>query len=586
MDWLNDLNDAQRRAATARDGPLLIIAGPGTGKTKTLTSRIGYLLGSGRARPDEILALTFTNKAAQEMQHRVAGLPGLQKQPDILTFHGLCRRLLSQHGTTLSFIDEHERLLLIKQLRLAGELKTVTSRELALLLSKLKNLPPDRPVKEDSLHKLLAAYNQELERRGLYDYDDLLQKAYSQLKQNQPSLPYTHILVDEFQDTNPLQYELLQLLRTNDSLCVIGDPHQSIYGFRGASSGMFDRFKADFPAHQKVELTINYRSAAAVVTLANQLYPASVQLVAHVKNQGRAASVHVLNEYSEAAWVISRIEQAIGGSDFTRSHQWGYGDSGESRTFRDFAILYRTHRVGRTIRRALAEHGIPFQIIGDGSPYEQPDMWLLMQLLCYAIQPSRERQAKLESLLTDLSVAQKRVVLKNLGKKTILNISDLAADMARQFDIASSVLNSLLSTLVRFDKRALADFVAYVDALEGNDFYEPAADAVTLLTIHSAKGLEFTHVFLIATEEEILPHKNADTNEEKRLFYVAATRARENLDILHATTRSGQPALISQFVADLPAGILPRLQDEMLASDQRRLQKRSAKRRQGTLFDL
>jgi len=575
---MNELNVEQREAVKVIGGPLLIVAGPGTGKTKTLTARIAHLVASDAAKPSEILALTFTNKAAAEMRERVAGLVE-GAAPTVTTFHALCYRLL---GDEMEFVSEPERAMIIKQLRGKAESTSLTTNELGLEISRLKNgMAGDAKAKH-----LLVAYNQALKERGLCDFDDLLLKTRELLKTEKPDLPYKYILVDEFQDTNALQYELLQLLRSNDNICVIGDPLQSIYGFRGADSTMFDRFAADFPAACKVYLSTNYRSAPEVVRLTNAVFPDSPKLKAHTDNHGTVKAVEVLNEYGEAAWIVNEIEKSIGGSSFLKSHEMEYDNREIAQSFKDFAVLYRTHRVGKTVQKMLGESGIPFQVVGEGSLYERPAIWATIQIMRHVAGVT----VALETLpaLKHFSPLQIKVLIEKLD--TNKKVSELVSNIIETFGFDTTDHAQFIGSLIRFDERGLHAYLQHVDELFAGNFYDPAADAVTLTTIHAAKGLEFNHVFLIAAEEGTLPHQRphgeSDIDEERRLFYVAVSRARAQLDIVHARTRAGKPAEISRFICDIDATTLPRAQDENMATQKRRLAKRAAKRSQGTLFDL
>lgn len=470
--------------------------------------------------------------------------------------------------------------MLIKSLRKSAELKSLTTNELALEISRLKNQASE--TKDTSFDNLRRAYDAALEEHGLCDFDDLLLKTRELLKTEKPDLPYNHILVDEFQDTNTLQYELLQLIRNNDNICVIGDPLQSIYGFRGADSTMFDRFAADFPDTKKVYLPVNYRSVPEVVQLTNEIFLDSPKLTAHTETTGKVAAIEVLNEYSEAARIIDTIEQSIGGSSFLKSHEMKYDQHEGEHTFRDFAILYRTHHAGKTVQRLLGESGIPFQAVGEGSFYERPAIWATIQIMRYFIDPS----VTLTSVpaLKNVSATQINVLLKTIDGTQ--NVTDLAVNIMDIFGLDQAERSQFIGGLVRFDDEGLAAYMRHVDELMTTDFYDAAADAVTLTTIHAAKGLEFNHVFLIAAGEGVLSHKNVDVDEERKLFYVAASRARTQLDILYARTRTGKPAELSRFVRDIDGAILPRTLDENIQAQKRRIAKRAAKRNQGTLFDF
>ncbi|HSE60972.1 MAG TPA: ATP-dependent helicase [Candidatus Saccharimonadales bacterium] len=535
---MDTLNTQQQRAVEAGDGPLIIVAGPGTGKTKTLTARISYLISSGRAKPGDILALTFTKKAAQEMAERV-GNP----EVTLCTFHALCQRLL---GGEHAFVMEPERLAIVKSLPRPAELKGVSVRELGLLISRVKN-----KVKESAdVAKIAAAYTAELERRGLCDFDDLLLKARKLLQEEPAKRPsYRYILVDEFQDTNALQYEILQLIRGNDNVFVIGDPNQSIYAFRGASGTIFEQFERDFPDAARITLTTNYRSSPEVVAVSNVVFPGTAELRARSNVAGQVRAVEVLNEYSEANWVVSEIQRAVGGADMLQ----GSVDEAHH-SLRDFAILYRNRKTATVVQKYIAESGLPFQIVGEGSPYERADI---------------------QELIGMLRAAHEQNVAK-------ASPAAAAQRLAEQAGLDSKEVHQFLSTLVRF--ATLPEALTHLDRIAEDHFYDPAAEAVTLLTIHASKGLEFSRVFIVGVEEGTLPHKKADEQEERRLFYVAVTRAKEQLDILHARRRAGENATVSRFVGELPPSLLPRLTDPQLATDQRRAQKRHAKRAQISLF--
>ncbi|HUC90384.1 MAG TPA: ATP-dependent helicase [Patescibacteria group bacterium] len=570
-----DLNPEQLKAVEAGDGPILIVAGPGTGKTKTLTARIAFLITSAKAAPQEILALTFTKKAAGEMQERVLQLlakAGIKPSPQILTFHALCHEIL---GGELAFADEAVRLQVIKKLAKPADLKAFSTRELGLLISRCKNMAEDNP----DLKKLTESYNSALSERGLVDYDDLLVQARDllvgdQTKREALQQRYKYILVDEFQDTNLLQYEFLRLLLGHHNIFVIGDPNQSIYGFRGASGGIFERFKQDYPGHVAVELTVNYRSASAVVGLGNAIFTSGPQLTAFSQVPGAVRAVEVLNEYSEANWVLNEIQRAVGGGDLL--HTVSDGDSNTECTFRDFAVLYRSRAAAITFQKLLQESGLPYQVVGDGSPYDQPQVQTILALM-------RVCAGRQQTVPEGFSEAEEQAVLNSLQPEAAGDPRSLADKIISILKFEQTPgLQQFIGSLVRF--KDLPAALNYFDSIAKQDFYDAQADAITLLTIHASKGLEFPRVFLIGTEEGILPHKNADPHEEKRLLYVAATRAKHNLDITYAQKRGGNPAQPSRFIVGLPADKLSRSVDPALASDKLKAKKRAAKRRQQSLF--
>lgn len=554
MSRYQGLNDQQRLAAESPAGPILIIAGPGTGKTKTLIARLNFLLKTG-IPADRLLALTFTNKAASEMKTRISTEP----KPHITTFHALCHKFLTEiEGEAPTIISQVERQQIVRNLKKSRSQKGISMRELELYLSRLKN------QSEPSDDELLLVYQQALAEKNLHDYDDLLLKLHRYLSKDvtlrtELQERYDAILVDEFQDTNELQYEILKLLNGTDNIFVIGDPAQSIYGFRGASAAVFDQFKRDWPTTRRVTLDTNYRSTVNVVNLGCHIFPGTPPLVAHRQTDGSVKAIHVLNEYSEAKWIINAIEASTGGSTMLMGSEHHTTQRSDHR-FSDFAVLYRTHRTAAVIRRLLDETGLPYQVAGEGSPYSHPSVVALVQEL-------------------------KTMKTENTGP-----ISQIIATKASNlgFDITSPDIRAVINHAVRFDKATLLDFLQHLDIIADTEFYDPSADAITLLTIHAAKGLEFGHVFLIGAEDGILPnhtpYRSADVNEERRLFYVAVTRARDTIDILHTKKRSGKPARISPFVTELPSSILPRGLDPNLTVEQEKSRKRALKRSQTSLF--
>lgn len=568
---MNDLNNQQLSAVRAGNGPVLIVAGPGTGKTKTLTDRIVYLVENGEVPADKILALTFTKKAAREMQQRVATqLSGAL--PQISTFHALCHDLLKAHTRAeIKFITEPQRLALIKSLPRPAGIRHLSMREVGLLISKFKN---DAEQTTDAA-KITQVYNQALSDQNLHDFDDLLTKtrellrADPQVSQSVKSR-FKYILVDEFQDTNQLQYDLLQLIRGNDNLFVIGDPNQSIYGFRGASGDIFGQFKRDFPQAKQVTLQVNYRSSPEVVQLSNAIFADSTPLKSFQKANGQVRAIQVLNEYSEANWVLSQIQSAIGGGDFTKV----VSDEVRSkqRTLKDFAILYRSRAAALATTKAIEQSGLPYQIVGEGSPYEQPDVQAaitLLRILAGTQQPVTVKK---------LSSNQVQKLLEKIDKNQAPG--QIVEQLAELFELKQT--RQLANNLVRF--KDLSDAVKYLDEISGQQFYDPNADAITLLTIHASKGLEFPHVFLIGTNQGILPHNKADENEEKRLFYVAATRVKDCLEIIYSKKRSGESAVVSPFVSVITDNILPKIIDPNLERDQQRAHKRQLKSSQQSLL--
>jgi DNA helicase-2/ATP-dependent DNA helicase PcrA len=566
MSLFDSLNEAQRAAAQAGDGPVMIVAGPGTGKTKTLTSRIAHLLESGRSA-DQILALTFTKKSAEEMKTRVAAL-GLKAQPTITTFHALCHQII---GGEAPFVSDAVRLQIIKSLPRPKTLKDISARELGLLVSRTKNTPT---AAEPDLAKVVRAYNQALQNQGLRDFDDLLVQAHQLLQAGTAATRYDYILVDEFQDTNLLQYEILKLLLGSRNIFVIGDPNQSIYGFRGASGTIFEQFAKDFSGCKQVHLTINYRSAPQIVRLANALFETAPDLQASSQGFGTVRAVETLNEYGEAEWVLGHIQRAIGGGDFLKAVSDDH--RADHRRLSDFAVLYRSRSAALTFQKLLAESGLPYQVVGDGSPYDQPQIQAIIKLMRAALS---HEPIELEGY----GSAERRYLAELLATAETAAPSALAAQIVQTLGIEQSLeLQQFAAALVRF--KDVKSALQYFDDIAENGFYDPLADAVTLLTIHAGKGLEFPQVFLIGAEEGILPSHRGEIDEEKRLFYVAATRAQDRLEIVHSRNRKSQKAEVSRFVSQLPADVLERHIDPGIDAQLRRIAKRAAKNSQTSLF--
>lgn len=580
VDILQDANDAQARAITSDFVPMMIVAGPGTGKTKTLTARIVHLLLSG-VSPNAVLALTFTNKAAHEMRERVKSHAAVSVMPTIATFHALCLDIQRrEQKAAIQFATDAERAQAVKEALRRTSRTGVSQRDAALLTSRAKGSL--RGAQEDE--GLVTAYNAALHEAGVMDFDDLILNTYHLLKNNSEvrdryRARYQHILIDEFQDTSELQWALVQLLRGSESVFVIGDPKQSIYGFRGATRDMFAVFRADFPACEVVNLETNYRSYPEVVAIANAIFPNETTLTPHHTTHGLVRVMRTLNEYTEADAALKIIEEGVGGTTMLSA---GTGLGG--RRFRDFAIIYRTHRSAHVIEQRLHDSGIPYQVVGEDSPYEQPETRAIIDTLRW-LEGAKTvphikglTQTAVKSLLSDVeSSGSVSGVAESIAERLRLGAGDKRSELR---------VKHFIGTLVRF--ASLNSAVAYFDAMAKQDFYDPQADAVTLLTIHASKGLEFTHVIMLATEEGILPHirtsEAPNIAEERRLFYVAATRARHDLTMLYAKKRRGALAELSRYVQDISDKLLPRVDDPNMMLAQKRIDKRQQKARQGTLF--
>lgn len=579
------LNAEQLQVVHASPGPLCVIAGPGTGKTKTLVARLQYLIQECSEAPAGILALTFTNKAAREMQSRYAATQGpAQGRPLITTFHGLAHSLLPlAHEKML--INSLDRDAIITQLRKEKILKGASARDIGLAISRFKNQtdPPD----DQALRMLVERYDTELATRNAYDYDDLLRTLHAALldnEQQKQTARFRHILVDEFQDTNALQYAVLQLLQVKNTM-VIGDPLQSIYGFRGAYGEVFERFRADHPDVRTITLRTNYRSTPQVVRLTNAIFPEAPQLHAHRKSGDPIQVIATLHEFGEAEWIVQEIERHIGGSTLLQGST--HHTAKDQRGLGDFAVLYRTHAIARHVIQRLEQSGLPYQVAGEDSPLARPPIATIIQALRYV------SKAVDTPLLPGYDAAQAKVLLDplfdELADTSVPQVIERTiAVLALETEKTKVALRQFVGTAVRFENTSLEVYVRHLQAVAEQAYYDPAAEAVTLLTIHASKGLEFPCVFMLAVEEGSLPYyaegKSSDIAEEKRLFYVATTRARDALYMLHTHTRQRQPKELSSFVRALPQNIVGLQTDPAIARQLKTIRRREQKRSQSTLF--
>ncbi|MGD0242625.1 MAG: UvrD-helicase domain-containing protein [Streptosporangiaceae bacterium] len=526
---LDGLDPEQRAAATA-DGPLLIIAGPGSGKTRTLTYRIAHQVAELGLPAAGFLGITFTRRAAQEVQDRLAalcppelGCPAADGQPLVTTFHGLGLRILREHhaaaGLPAGFLVADEAVLLQVATELAG-----SERDARKLIA-----DPDR---RPDLRRVLADGE-------LIDFDGLIELPAALLR-DQPDIAaalrarWPRVSVDEYQDIDPVQYELIRLLSGDGAgLTAIGDPDQAIYGFRGADVGIFGRFAADFPGATTVELTRNYRSNPAIVTAAGQAIAPSTLVpgrTAIAARSGMPAGVVTLDEaadeHAEAGWIAATIDQLLGGTSFN-SLDSGRADGHEHGKIglADIAVLYRTDAQAGPIAQALTRAGLPYQKRSHDRLARRPGVAGVVRELRLAADAAGE--------VAGLVTASVRSLTKARGERDA-TVTDIRA------------AGELLLPLARRCGADLERFLAEIAVGAETDALDPRAEAVTLLTLHGAKGLEYDVVFLAGCERGLLPLRlpgagplaEEDAAEERRLFFVGLTRARERLLLSYAARRA------------------------------------------------
>jgi uncharacterized protein (TIGR00375 family) len=621
------LNETQQEAVQHAGGPLLIVAGPGTGKTFTLAHRIARLLLKGGARPDEILAITFTNKAAQAMAERLEGIldkPRLLERLTIKTFHALCLDILSGRtkdpGTQpgISLLNENDRAQFVKEAISrtcsASDSKKLDPVEIAGLISMVKQrllLPEDDfagavpSAMMGQFPSVYKEYQETLAHNRLHDFDDLILQTVTLFETDRAirkayQKRFRFISVDEYQDINYAQYRLIRLLAPQDHhICVIGDPDQAIYGFRGADVRYFHRFCDDYPGAKTISLKQNYRSTETILQASGQLIGLNdtERMV-----EGLWSGVHGVKtlmvaglptEKAEAEYVVKTIDQEVGGiahfsMDTGRVDRF---EERQDRSFGDFAVLYRIKELGRALEEAFARSGIPFQIVGKEKLEDRKG---IRELVSY-LKAGRSVACNLdvERILNfpargigrnTLSALKKWSELNKAPLVTALEHSDevsgvkpgpagklraFAGDLAKlkefihgssvyeQIDYIRSNFNimdamdgdkafeedvtALLALSRSFGSRTL-EFLAHLALEVAQDRYDPTAEKVSLMTMHAAKGLEFPVVFIAGCEDGVIPYRRTDTGqgdllEERRLFYVAMTRAQERIYLTHAKKR-------------------------------------------------
>ena len=610
---LDGLNPEQRRAVETTEGPLLIQAGAGSGKTKTLTHRIAYIIASQKAYPTNILAVTFTNKAAKEMRERVAKLLGDRAEnrgfmPYMGTFHSICVRLLRQDGEHIgiprSFVifDETDRVNAIKQAskQLHIDEKSFPARTLSSIISSAKNdlisaqeyadvamSPAQRAAAQ-----VYPLYQQALRDASALDFDDLIARTVSMLE-TQPEIrakwqtQFKYIMIDEYQDTNAAQYKLVKLLTNQDkNIAVVGDDWQSIYSWRGADFRNILNFERDYPNCTVIKLEQNYRSTKHILEAAHGVITRNQQrsdkkLWTSSEGGLPVQILQLANERAEGEAVVRRIRDGL--------------DRGV-RNYRDYAVLYRTNAQSRAMEETFIHYGIPYKIVGGTRFYDRKEIKDLIAYLRLIFQP--EDRVSFERIVNvpargvggksvETFFAWQRasgLTLKQAldhsgecseitprARKSLGELADILGSLRELVNETPPV--ALIDSLVRridylgylddgtaqgesrqenvkeligvaqtYQEVGLDGFLEEVALISDLDQADLNSDAVTLMTLHAAKGLEFPVVFMIGMEETIFPHSRAlydqsEMEEERRLCYVGMTRAREELYLISATGR-------------------------------------------------
>ncbi|MFQ5817668.1 MAG: ATP-dependent helicase [Terriglobia bacterium] len=633
MSLLEALNPAQREAVTAAEGPVLVLAGAGSGKTRVIIYRVAYLLEQGKARPEEILAVTFTNKAADEMRERVQRLVGTLQPAWISTFHSFCARLLRREAAAAGlprdftiYDDEDQERLVRQALKEIGVDPTAwTSRSVLERISRAKTAgatpaqwAASNNPKERELAPVFERYAQGLAAVGALDFDDLLLRAVALLgTQSEVRQRYhqrfRYLQVDEYQDTNRPQYELLRLLTgAHRNLCVVGDEDQSIYGWRGADYGNIFRFEQDFPGTRVILLEQNYRSTQPILA-------AATALISH--NRTRKGKVLWSERREGPKAKLYQAERPTAESQFVAETIWQYQ---RTQPRARLAVLYRTNAQSRLFEEALRRYAIPYRVVGGFSFYKRAEVKAVLAYLRLARNPADNL-----SLLRILNVPPRGLgtatsealvaCAQTQGVSLWKALEAVAADASmrtakalagfREFiervreELGHNPLSAVLRFVVREsgweDKLRQAGTEEALGRLENlweliraaeeseergetpEEFLDRAAlvsdaddyDAtspVTLLTLHSAKGTEFSVVFLTGLEEGVFPHVRSLTSEaaieeERRLCYVGMTRAQNELYLTRSRRRRGWSREESdendpsRFLEEISAELLERL---------------------------
>ena len=631
LNLLEKLNDKQREAASQIDGSILILAGAGSGKTRTITYRIAHMIENVGISPYSILAVTFTNKAAKEMRERVEELVGdVAKACTISTFHSFGMRLLRMYGKEVGYnsnftiydTDDQKRIVkaILKGQNLSINGVKLTERDLVSMISKIKEQIKtfdEYSVMNKQIVEVYDKYNRALLESNAMDFSDILLNTYKLLQKpeilEKVQNKYKYIMIDEYQDTNNLQYKIIDLIaRKSSNLCVVGDENQSIYGFRGANILNILNFETNYNNAKIIKLEENYRSTTTILDAANELIKnnkSSKDKKLWTQN-GKGDLIKVL-ACDNARDEVSRIIEII-----KENHQNGIA-------YRDMTILYRTNAQSRLFEEGFLRYNIPHKVFGGISFYSRAEIKDIIAYLSIIVNPQDELNLQriinvpkrkvgekgIEKIITyarenNLNLLEALSHIKEIsgltvvGKEKILEMYDIIKELKdlSYTETASYIVQTLIDKIKYIDyikenysdaearienidefknsilelenvvgELRLNEYLENVSLISATDDLEEKSDYVKLMTIHNSKGLEFPIVFLVGFENEIFPGSRAmfeekEMEEERRLCYVALTRAEKKLYLSHATIRFvyGQDRLStpSVFLKEIPEKLL------------------------------
>jgi len=640
---LTHLNPQQKKAVETTEGPLLVLAGAGSGKTSVLTHRIAYILDSGLAGPENVLAVTFTNKAAGEMKERVLNL--LKSSENKLapswmgTFHSIGLRILKMYGDKIgvdknfSIYDSSDQVSVTKEAmnRLNLSTKEFKPKSIHSFISSAKNellTPTDYSSQASGFFQTTASdvyfeYEKILKENNCLDFDDLIMKTLQLLQSEEAVLKkfqeqFKYILVDEYQDTNHAQYIMVNLFaKLHKNICCVGDDDQSIYSFRGATIQNILNFERDYPESSVIKLEQNYRSTKKILEASYQVISQNTarkdKKLWTENDDGSAITLFTsLDEKDESRWILEMIDQVH-----------------EATSYSDIAILYRTNAQSRNLEEAFIEYGVPYRIVGGVRFYERKEIKDILAYLKLIYNPkdsqslgriinvprrgigkktvqdlnqhARSKSVTAGELLFNSELKITNSKLKDFAKliqglksqSEKLNIIDfinhllektgyikMLDDGTPENEARIENIKELISVANKFSEEeppnGLINFLEEVSLLEGATGSGEDEDAVTLMTIHSSKGLEFEHIFVVGMEENLFPHSNTlfdskELEEERRLAYVAITRAKKHLYLTHASNRmyfgkiDSNP--ISRFITDIDETLIHHIQSPHLNND-------------------
>lgn len=634
---LKDLNNPQKEAVKADKGSFLIIAGAGSGKTTALTRRVAYLILERNVSPYNILAVTFTNKAAKEMKQRISELVGFDNMmPLIGTFHSVCVRILRENAENLelkndfTILDTQDTQIIMRRIMKELELPSNKFKPRMLLgkISLVKNLllTPQEAISqandeyEEQISVVYDKYQKVLTASSSLDFDDLIRLTIKLFRDFPKVLSYyqkrfQYLLIDEYQDTNYAQYVFINLLAKNHkNIFVVGDDWQSIYGWRGADVNNILNFEKDYSGAKVIKLEQNYRSTqtildAAYYVIAKNNIRTDKKIWTEQKGGEKITVFEASNESQEAAYITKKILK--------------YSDI-EKKSFNDFVVLYRTNAQSRAIEESFLKNDIPYRIVGGikfyarkeikdiiaylkliKNPYDEISLGRVLSFSIKGIGAKTISQwifgaKKYNSDYISFALSEKlsEVVLtinrqnnikkfaqfiRNIKiKKIDLNISALISYIYKESGYKANILDGteegqgrdenikeLLTVSSKYSKmdNQLSMFLEEVALASDTDNIAEKTDTVHIMTLHSAKGLEFPIVFIIGLEEGLLPHANSmqdnlELEEERRLMYVGITRAKDKVFLLHASQRmlfgSNQVNMQSRFIEDIPSKLVDR----------------------------